>query len=268
MTQCSYSPWIHNSISVLEHYQQIASGYDTHYEGLHTAVLPVILNKFNLASDDILLDLGSGTGTLAENIKKQAKLTHNIICVEPNESMVSIAMKKEGITAIQAIAEEYSLKAIHTHHFNKVLIAFCFHHFIDSREMIFTKLSECLPVGGMCLIVERQKKTALPFFKAALEMHQKAHANDLTPKQCSSLASPMGFAVTSYEVVLEYTMTKSLWYKTLRERFASFFRQLTDEKIEEGIRELEISGFQELKEDDEIPMKDPVIIHQLVKQHE
>ena len=221
----------------------------------------MILNKFNLTEDDILLDLGAGTGALAQNLKKQAKLTHNVICVEPNEGMVSIAMKKEGITAIQATAEEFVSKAIHTHHFNKVLIAFCFHHFSDSKEMIFTKLSECLPVDGVCLIVERHKETALPFFKAALEMHQRVHANDLTPDQWSSL-----FAVTSCEVILEYTMAKSLWYKTLRERFTSFFRQFTDEEIEKGITELEIGDFQKLKEDDKILMKDPVLIHQLVKQ--
>lgn len=93
-------------------------------------------------------------------------------------------------------------------------------------------------------------------------MHQRVHANDLTPDQWSSL-----FAVTSYEVVLEYTMTKSLWYKTLRERFTSFFRQFTDEEIEKGITELEIGVFENLKEDDEILMKDPVLIHQLVKQN-
>ena len=252
--------------ATLEHYQQIASGYDTHYEGLHTAVLPVILDKLNLVKDDVLLDLGSGTGTLAENIKKQVKLTHNVICVEPNESMVSIAMKKEGIIAVHATAEEFALKGIHTYHFNKVLLAFCLHHFIDSIEMIFEKLSESLPVGGVCLIVERQKKTSLPFFKTALEMHQKTHANDFTPEQWSSLASPKGFALTSNEITLEYTMTKSLWYKTLHERYTTFLRQLTDELIEEGISELEMDGFQELKEDDEIPMKDPIIVHQLVKQ--
>ena len=222
----------------------------------------MILDKFNLAEDDVLLDLGAGTGALAQSIKKRAKLTHNVICVEPNEGMISVAMKREGITAIQATAEEFASKAIHIHRFNKVLIAFCFHHFSDSKEMIFTKLSECLPVGGVCLIVERQKETALPFFKAALEMHQRVHANDLTPDQWSSL-----FAITSYEVVLEYTMTKSLWYKTLRERFTSFFRQFTDEEIEKGITELEIGVFENLKEDDKILMKDPVLIHQLVKQN-
>ena len=217
--------------------------------------------------DDVLLDLGSGTGTLAENIKKQAKLTHNVICVEPNETMVSIAEKKEGITVIQATAEEFASKAIHTHRFNKVLIAFCFHHFADSREKVLAMLSECLPVGGACLIIERQKKTALPLFKAALEMHQQAHKNDLSSEQCSSLVKPMGFGVTSYDVILEYTMTKSLWYKTLRERFVSFIHQFTDEKIEDGIRELETCHFQALKDDDEIAMKDPVIIHQLIKLH-
>ena len=92
-------------------------------------------------------------------------------------------------------------------------------------------------------------------------MHMKAHANDLTHEQCSSLAGRMGFAVTSYEVTLEYTMTKSLWYETLRKRYTSFVRQFTDEEMEEGIRELEMGMFQELKEDSEIlnDIKDPVV---------
>ena len=45
----------------IEHYHEIAGGYDIHYEGLHTAVLPVILDKFKLAEDDVLFDLGAGT---------------------------------------------------------------------------------------------------------------------------------------------------------------------------------------------------------------
>ena len=95
-------------------------------------------------------------------------------------------------------------------------------------------------------------------------MHMKAHANNLTPEQCSSLAGRMGFAVTSYEVTLEYTMTKSLWYETLSKRYMSFVRQFTDE---EGIRELEMGIFQEFKEDGEILIKDPVVVCKLVKQH-
>ena len=39
--------------------------------------IPVILDKSNLGEHDVLLDLRAGTGTLAENIKREAKLTHN-----------------------------------------------------------------------------------------------------------------------------------------------------------------------------------------------
>ena len=251
---------------IIDHYQRIASGYDAHYEGLHKAVLPIILDKFNFAPSDVLLDLGSGTGTLALNTKKQARLEHPVICVEPCEEMVKVAKKIEGITVIQATAEDFTSQAISSYHFNKVLVAFCSHQFVDSREMVLTKLSECLPMGGVCLIIDRQQKTALPLFKAALERHQTSHANNLSSEQYSALVQPMGFEVSSSDISLEYSMTKLLWYETLRERYISCLHQLTDEQIEDGISELE-SHFQAQKDSEDIPVCDPVNVHKLVKKH-
>ena len=168
---------------VLDHYEQVAMGYNTHYEGLHKAVLPVILDKMTFVPDtDVLVDLGSGTGALAWNIMKHAKLKHSVICVEPHPTMASIASKLDGITVVQATAQEFASKDS-VGQFNKVLMAFCSHHFADSRKSLFTKLSESLPQGGLILIIDRQRETALPLFKAAQEKHQQAHKNDLSSEQ-------------------------------------------------------------------------------------
>ena len=220
------------------------------------------MDKFNLVPSDVLLDLGSGTGTLAQNIKKQAKLKRDVICVEPNEAMVAIARKKEGITVVQATAEEFiSQEEINSYCFSKVLIAFCSHHFADSRDVLFSKLSEHLQPGHSCLIIDRHPNTMLPMFDAALQQHKRAHANDLKSEQYSALLQPLGFVVSSCEVVLEYRVTKTLWYKTLRERFISYFHQLTDDQIEDGIRELEM----QYQRQEDILIHDPVLIHNIVK---
>ena len=236
-------------------------GYDTHYEGLHKAVLPVILDKMTFVPDtDVLVDLGSGTGTLAWNIMKHAKLKHSVICVEPHPTMASIASKLDGITVVQTTAQEFSSKTDRVGQFNKVLMAFCSHHFADCRKSLFTKLSESLPQGGLILIIDRQRETALPLFKAAQEKHRKAHENDLSSEQYSVLVEPLGFQVDSCELTLEYTMTKELWYETLREKYISYLHWFTDEQIEDGIKELE-AYFHEMNE---ILMKDSVIVHKLV----
>lgn len=243
----------------------IANEYDAQYEGLHKAVLPVILDKMTFVPDtDVLVDLGSGTGRLAHNIMKQAKLKHTVICVEPSESMVSIASNLDGLTIIQATAQEFaSNKTLLSNlgHFNKALIAFCSHHFADSLKSLFSTLAESLPEGGLILIIDRLRDTALPLFKAALEKHQQAHANDLSSQQYSALVEPLGFVVDSCEVTLEYTMTKKLWYRMLRERFMSYLHQLTDEQIEDGIKELEVK----FHDNYDILVKDSVIFHKLVK---
>ena len=247
-----------------DHYQNIAVGYDSHYEGLHRAILPVILDKFNFAPDDRLLDLGSGTGTLAQLIREEANLKSAVICVDPNEAMVAVAKKNNGITVIQATAEEFVSRTIAAYSFNKVLIAFSSHHFAESRVVVLRKLSEHLPPGGVCLIVERQKSTTLPFFKSALEEHRRAHANDLSSEQYCTLLQPLWFEVSSGDVILEYHVTKSLWYETLRERYISFLHQFTDEQIEDGIRELEMQ-YHGQKHHEDISVRDPVVVHKLVK---
>ena len=91
----------------------------TIYEGLHKAG---ILDKFNFVPSDVLLGLGSWTGTLALKIKKQTRLEHPVICVEPCEEMVNIAKKIEGITVIQATAVEFASQAISSYHFNNCLL--------------------------------------------------------------------------------------------------------------------------------------------------
>lgn len=213
---------------------------------------------------DVLLDLGSGTGNLAHSIKKQAKLRHNVICVEPNEMMVSVASHLEGINVIQTTAQEFATKAITSvPHFNKVLIAFCSHHFTDSRELVFSKLSEALPQGGLILIIDRQREPALPLFQKALEKHRQAHANDLCSEQYSILAQPLGFVVNSNDMVLRYTVTKQLWYRTLRERFISYLYWFTDEQLEDGIKELEAI----YSTTNEILIKDSIVIHTLIKKY-
>ena len=58
-------------------------------------------------------------------------------------------------------------------------------------------------------------------------------------------------------------MTKELWYETLREKYISYLHWFTDEQIEDGIKELE-DYFHEMN-DNEILMRDSVIVHKLVK---
>ena len=249
-----------------DHYDRIARNYDTHYKGLHKAILPVILDKMKFVPDsDVLLDLGSGTGTLAHTIKREANLKHNVICVEPSEAMVSEAKVMDGIIVCQSTAEEFiSSKSVDKYLFNKVLIAFCSHHFVHSRRFLFEKFSERLPAGGAILIIDRKQETCLPLFKLALEKHHKAHANDLTSDQYSDLVGPLGFEVKSWDITLEYVSTKLLWYKTLRERFISFMYEISDEEIEDGIRELEVC-FDKVEDNDNIEIKDSVVVHKLIK---
>ncbi|UCF58536.1 MAG: methyltransferase domain-containing protein, partial [Candidatus Bathyarchaeota archaeon] len=59
---------------VMQHYDNIATVYDTQYAEEQDAKIKAVLDEINLQPDNITLDIGCGTGTLFKHIKNSAKL--------------------------------------------------------------------------------------------------------------------------------------------------------------------------------------------------
>jgi len=59
---------------VMQHYDNIASVYDMQYAEEQGAKIKAVLDEINLQPDNIILDIGCGTGTLFKHIKNSTKL--------------------------------------------------------------------------------------------------------------------------------------------------------------------------------------------------
>ena len=99
-------------------------------------MLEVIFRSVEFDADnDLVVDIGGGTGSIAHNVWKRAGLKHPVICVEPCKGMVEVARKKEGITAVHATAEEFV--QLGSYRFTKALVCCCSHLF-NQMDLVFT----------------------------------------------------------------------------------------------------------------------------------
>ncbi len=194
-------------------------------------VIRHIREDLSLTPEDVLVDIGGGTGTFTSRLVDEAHLTH-AYCVEPSSSMCSEAAKLENITAICCDADDFL--ASHTP-FSKMLFKEVIHH-IPNRAEFWKTLYTSFQNGGKALIITRPQKIDFPFFSAAKE----AFARHQPPQElierelCNG-----GFETTTHHRSHTFTLPKEDWYTMLRHRFMSDLGVFSDEEIEEGIVEIE-----------------------------
>lgn len=238
-----------------DHYEQVASGYNKCYAGTHTATMKVVMEQMMLTRDDMVVDIGGGTGYIAHQMWKQATLKHPVVCVEPSAAMLQATKHQFGVVPVQATAEEFFSNP-RRYHFNKVLMCACIHHFKDPGTA-FSGLSKYLPKSGLCVIITRPPATSLPFFTAAHMAFANSCAN---VKSLINILHSQELMTNVTTEIMQFEVKKCEWYKMLQDRYMSHLEQFTDDEIESGISELEDERFCGIQEHDLIQIYDPVTI--------
>lgn len=194
-------------------------------------VIQHIIHDLNLSNDDILADIGGGTGTFTSRLAIEASL-EKAYCIEPASAMCAEASKLNNITAICTDGHTF---LSHQIPFTKLLLKEVIHH-INERELFWHNLREALPNKGSLLIITRPQHIAFPFFDAAKEAfarNQPPHEDIVKElKKCD-------FSVTSSHRSHTFSLSKENWYEMLRHRFMSDLGDFSDQEIEEGILEIE-----------------------------
>ena len=196
-----------------------------------TFVIHHIISDLTLSEEDILADIGGGTGTFTSALVNEAHL-QKAYCIEPASAMCTEASKLSNITAICADAHAFISSKTP---FTKMLLKEVIHH-IGEREIFWKNVYYTLPSRGKLLIITRPQRVAFPFFDAAKEAfarNQPPHETIETELQKSE------FYVTTQYRSHTFTLPKESWYEMLRHRFMSDLSVFSDEEIEEGIREIE-----------------------------
>jgi cyclopropane fatty-acyl-phospholipid synthase-like methyltransferase len=194
-------------------------------------VITHILSDLVLTDQDILIDIGGGTGSFTSRLALEANL-RKAYCVEPSRAMCDEASKLENINAV--CSDAHTFLASHTP-FTKMLFKEVIHH-IKDRDLFWKAVYELLPHNGKLLIITRPQRVEFPFFTAAKE----AFARHQPPQELiESELRNGGFETTTHHRSHTFTLPKEDWYTMLRHRFMSDLGVFSDAEIEEGIKEIE-----------------------------
>lgn len=212
----------------------MASDYDRCFGPQYLPWVNFFKEFVPMKRDDQVVDIGGGTAQISLTIKDHLKMTKPIVCVDPSQELIDIA-KKNGATTVRATAEEFfASEPIYS--LDLVFMTCCIHHFKDP-DFVFTALAKYMPQNGVCAVVQTSfpSNLTLPWFKSSKHDYPVSEKQDSIMKlvQSKGLECKSVFAMERVEV------EKELWYDTLRKRFRSTLRLLSDEEIEDGIRELE-----------------------------
>ena len=85
----------------------MAKNYDYFYKEINEAKANVLIKYFGVQPHHTVVDIGSGTGFLAERLFERSELKTPVWCVDPSAEMQEEAKKKKGVFPVQKNADEF-----------------------------------------------------------------------------------------------------------------------------------------------------------------
>lgn len=140
------------------HFDTIASQYYNYTPKIPTAYINLLLETFHTASSDRVIDLGCGSGEIAQEFAKKSSFVQGL---DASKIMIKMAKrhdKNHTVRWIQGPVENFDF------HSNKYNLIFCFesfHLFLDHVSLI-KKCSAALKVGGFLGIGWRMFEWDMP----------------------------------------------------------------------------------------------------------
>ena len=237
------------------YYNDLAPNYDEFHSPRIQASVDALTPHLELRPDDILADIGGGTGLFSHLVWKQGILKSPVLCVDPSPEMLAVASRREGVQPLLTSAEEFVCQEYMTkYNVTKLIFLFSVHYTADVTRLL-EKAAKCLPVGGKCIVCIRVIPT-LPYFSAAQNEFKSEHYSKKKAEVLSFVSNTPHVEVSIHEQPLTYKMPKSLWYTVLRNRFEAHLEVFSDERIEDGIRELEETTFKGVGAEEQIVITD------------
>ena len=217
-------------VCVADHYSTLAPDYDEIMSCTHLPIVNIIKHNIPLKKTDQIVDIGGGTGNVIQLLKREFDVEKPVACVEPNLKMLQVAMKMDGIIPIHSTAEKFFAKP--NYPLDIVMMNYTCHHFHDPAG-VFSNLAKYMSDEGTCMITQLHPPTTV-CFSALLEKWITVDNEELYKILDSN---NLKYKFFMWKEPVE--KSKQWWYKRLRGRWVSPLSLLTDEEIEEGIRELE-----------------------------
>lgn len=221
-------PYVHG-----DHYASLSSNYDTLYSDYNAAMVNIINRQLKFSPDDCILDVGGGTAEVSHRLWMAHSLRSPVVCIDPSAEMLAIARQKKGVETVQTTAEEYC-SSTRGKVFSKILMIGSYHHFKDP-SMIFDGVSRLLSDNGVCVVSMNSKSaTSTRLFSKATELIKECNFSEI-----ARLAESKGLRARVTSDCDASKIAKDTCFDFMRQRGFTWLRQLSDNEIEEGIREMD-----------------------------
>jgi ubiquinone/menaquinone biosynthesis C-methylase UbiE len=150
--------------------------------------IKILLRLLAPANDDVILDVGAGTGVIASEV---SKLCDDVFALEPKPDRVEYIKRKfPEVKAFDGVVESIRFPEAY---FTKLYCISSFHHFKD-QDLAIEELHRVLKPGGLLLIHEFQPKSSI----AKIEKRQYG-SHFQTPEALQEKCETVGFKKNGFE---------------------------------------------------------------------
>ena len=128
-------------------WHQRATHYDKLYWTKDKGYLNAVVKAAKFTKNDLVLDVGTGTGIVAKKVKPHVK---HVVGIDISDAMLG-KNAWEGISAIKwDICDALFTNSI----FDKVVARMCFHHILNNLDLAISRCYDLLKPGGKIIIAE------------------------------------------------------------------------------------------------------------------
>ncbi|KAJ7349549.1 hypothetical protein OS493_038616 [Desmophyllum pertusum] len=204
--------------STEDHYRSVAEKFDYFYQEYYEGHIPVFMKWLDLKPSNIVADIGSGTGFIAEQLYELSGLNNPVWCVDPSAEMQETAWQRTGLYPVQKTAEEFVSDPEISQVFDRIICASATHHFIDP-DAVFKGIVRSLRPGGFFIQVNTVA-VGHPMFKSAEKICSTCRKNVVKPTPRLLQEMNLQGKISHQEVTTStMTVTKSKLYEMFRCRY-------------------------------------------------
>ena len=169
-------------------WEQRSAHYDKLFWTKDKGYIDKIIEVSGFRKNDLILDVGVGTGAVAKRVKPYVK---HVVGIDISESMLA----KGTWDGISTIKWDICDALFASNVFDKVVARMCFHHILDGLDLAISRCYDLLKKGGKIIFVEGMPPSDDPevidWYKAMFKLKEKRLT--FTEKELKNRLSKAGF---------------------------------------------------------------------------